>query len=380
MRLEQIRSEFPILDKVDYLNHAGIAPIPRSAADQLRKYAELASTSGNLAPDWYDRAISVKAKAAKLINARGAHEIAFIPNTSTGISLVARGLEWKKGDKVIVSDVEFPANRYPWEDLRRFGVSLVEIPQDVEGRITAESVISKIDKDVKLVALSHVQYISGYRQDFNLISQAIHEVGGYLFVDAIQSLGAVEVDVNKMGADFLAADGHKWLLGPEGAGIFYCREDRFETLHPAIIGWLNMVEPLEYDKYRFEFDDSARRFEPGTNNIPGLWALNASMELLLNVGIGTIEAKIKKLTGYLCELLADKGYKVVSPREENQFSGIVSFELRPSGRGSDIDPVRVLDELRARNIIIAMRGGRFRASPHFYNNDQQLERLVSALP
>jgi len=372
---------FPILREVDFFNHAGVAPLSGPAADALRGYADHAVTRAYVGAGWHRKIQRMRQAAAELIHARGQHEIAFIPNTSTGLSLVAKGLDWRRGDNVVLTNVEYPANRYPWEDLRRFGVELIEVRQHPDGRIDVEDVVEAVTNSTRIVAISHVQYASGYRIELKPISEMVHRVGGYLCVDGIQSVGALPVDVRAMGVDFLSADGHKWMLGPEGAGIFHVREDLIQLLHPNVVGWLNMVDAMHYGDYRFEFMPTARRFEPGTYNVPGLLALGASIDLLLEIGIDQVWSRIESLTTRLCEGLEAKRYRVLSPRSKPQErSGIVTFDP-PSRDVRATPPVeQIVAELEKRNIVIVAREGRLRASPHFYNTMEQIDRLIEALP
>ncbi len=367
-------AEFPVLEHCTFLNHAGTSPICARAALAMCDYARQSSTRSYVDGNWYGRVQQVRKSAAKLIHAREPHEIAFIPNTSTGLSLVAKGLSWRPGDQVVITDVEYPANRYPWEDLKRLGVQIIEVPQQPDGRIPAELVADAVTNRTRIVSISHVQYASGYRVDLRQISDMVHQVNGYLCVDAIQSVGACPVDVQAMGIDFLSADGHKWMLAPEGAGIFYCHEDLCPSLHPNIVGWMNMVDPMDFGNYHFAFQPDAHRFEPGTLNVPGILSLGASIDLLIEAGMETVHARIDALTTRLCQGLADAGYTLFSPRGEGERSGIIVFEPR-NGRSPD----DVVNRCMQADIIIVNRGGRLRASPHFYNQNQQIDRLVDVL-
>jgi cysteine desulfurase / selenocysteine lyase len=375
-----LAAEFPILRELAFLNHASVAPLSRRAADALRAYAGEAERSAYFGRGWSERVREVKALAARLLGARGEHEIAFVPNTSTGLATVAKGLAWRPGDEVVVSGVEYPANRYPWQDLARFGVRMVEVPERGEGRIDAGEVISAISERTRIVSLSEVQYASGFRIGLRPIADAVHRVGGHLCVDGIQSLGAMPVDVGSLGADFLAADGHKWLLGPEGCGILYVRASLAPQLHPNVVGWMNMVDAGNYGDYRFELLPDARRFEPGSYNMPGIFALGASLGLLLEVGAGAVWRRIEALTAHLCAGLASRGYRVLSPRGDGERSGIVSFAPPdPDLRGTPPLP-EMVERLEQKGVVIALREGRLRASPHFYNGTEQLDRLLDALP
>lgn len=371
---------FPIADQMVFANHAGVAPISPPAAEALRAYAQQASTRAYVGGGWYRRAAEVKATAARLIGAAGGHEIAFVPNTTSGLAQVANGLAWTPGDRVVITDVEYPANRYPWEHLARTrGIDLVTVAQQPDGRIDPDDVIEAIHDRTRVVSLSHVQYASGHRIDPRPISAVCRQVPGgcYLCLDAIQSVGVLPVDVQAMGVDFLAADGHKWMLGPEGCGIFYCRTELAGLLTPAVVGWMCMEDAANYGDYRYALLPDARRFEPGSYNIPGILALGASLDLLAAVGIDTVWQRVEGLTRRLCEGLAARGYRVFSPRRDpEERSGIVSFE---AGAGKP-PPQAIVDHLAGQQIVIVTREGRLRASPHYYNTPEQIDRLLAALP
>ena len=242
---------FPILGRMDFLNHAAVAPLSGPAAAALRTYADQAETAAYVGGGWYAAAQRVKGLAARLVGAAGPREIALIPNTSFGLNLVARGVDWRAGDHVVTTASEYPANRYPWRDLRRLGVSVTEVPADADGRISEERVAAAVTERTRVVSVSHVQYANGYRMTLRPIADRVHAVGGLLCVDAIQSCGVLPVDVVADAVDCLAADGHKWMLGPEGAGFFYAHAEAARRLHPAVIGWMNRLNPLDYDQDAF---------------------------------------------------------------------------------------------------------------------------------
>ncbi len=370
-----INSEFPILMQMDFFNHAGVAPITHRASVALQEYALEASTFAYVKDKWYPRISQVKQAIAKLINARSEHEIAFVPNTSTGLSLVANGLDWHEGDNVIISDMEFPANRYPWENLKRHGVELIEVNSLPDGTIDVEDVCEAITNRTRVVSLSSVQYASGFRIDLKPISEMVHQAGGYLCVDGIQSVGVIPMDVQEFGIDFLSADGHKWLLGPEGMGFFYVHEDLSPLLNPPVLGWHSVVNPMDFGNYKFQLHDDAKRFEPGTQNIPGIVAMGASIDVLLEVGIEQVWENVQKLTQQICDGLPHVGCKVLSPRGKGQTSGSVVF----APTNENVNTKRVVAELAKQNIFAVVREGRIRVSPHFYNQPQQIDRLLEQL-
>jgi len=380
MLSETLLSRYPQTGELAFLNHAAVAPITADAAGALRWYADQASSRAYVGAGWYRTIQRARGLAARLIGAdKGGSEIAFVPNTSTGLAMVAEGLDWQAGDRVVITDVEYPANRYPWEHVsKRRGVELVEVRQRDDWRIHVEDVIAAIDGRTRVVALSATQFASGHRIDLGPIAEAVHAVGGYLCVDAIQALGVTPMDVASAGIDFLAADGHKWLLGPEGAGVFYCRAELTDRLTPAVVGWLNMVNAEDYLAYRYEFAADARRFEPGTWNVPGVLAMGASLELLLATGIEAVWREVEALTARAAAGVSDKGYRVVSPREvEGERSGIVIFEKPGADAG---EHRRIVNELEKAGVVIALRNGRLRVSPHAYNTAAEIDRMVAALP
>eukprot|EP00752_Nemacystus_decipiens_P015002 g13358.t1 len=325
---------------------------------------------------WYHDVLAAKPALAKLVNARGRHEIAFVPNTVSGLSLLAGGLDWVRGDRVVISDVEYPANRYPWTALRKRGVEVVVAKQGPDYRIDVDDVINLINDRTRVVALSHVQFGTGYRIDLKPIADVVHAAGGLLCVDAIQSLGVMPMDVQACGVDFLAAGSHKWLMGAEGAGFVYCDEDLCQQLQPAIPGWLGRVNALDYTNYDERWLPDARRFETGTMPVLPLRALRASAELLLEVGMDVVWSRIDALCQHLRGRLTEKGYAVISPPGPSERSGIVAFDWPERQAEHD----QLVKQLAEQDIVIANRAGHLRITPHFYNSIEQLDAVVEVLP
>ena len=369
----KVESEFPITGRWTFLNHAGVAPISARAAEAIQAFAQQARDDAYLTGHWYRQAEGVRKLAARLINAQP-QEIAFVKNTSEGLAFVANGLNWQPGDRIVSTSVEYPSNVYPWMEVaQRHGVTHVMVPEK-SGRIELEDILAAASAGpTRLLALSHVEYASGFRHDLQTIGQFCRNRGIYLCVDGIQACGALPVDVRRMNIDFLSADGHKWMLGPEGAGFFFCRRELLGQLRPEI-GWMNVINADDYGHYDFTLKPDARRFECGSYNIPGLLGLGASLELILEVGMETITGRLLALTNYLCEHLMDKGYHVVSSRKPDEHSGIVSFTSRRH------DQNELVGRLQAQRIVIVLREKRLRASPHFYNSLADMDRLVGALP
>ncbi len=368
------RSEFPVTETYIYMNHAGVAPLSRPVRDAMTGFLEDATVNGAVnAKLWENAAEACRDVAAQLINA-DATEIAFMKNTTQGILIAANGIDWRAGDNVVTMAVEFPANVYPWWSLKeRYGVQTRMVPERV-GRIHIEDVAAAIDERTRVVTISHVEFASGFRNDIQALGEICRERDIWFVVDAIQSLGAIEVDVKSCNVDILAADGHKWLLAPEGAAIFYCADEKQERLINTNVGWASVVNPRDFLNYDLTQKPDATRFEEGSYNSVGLYGLKAAIELLLDIGISTIEAHILELTEHLMTGLKAKGYRVVTPRADSERAGIVIFE------SNQHTPAEIYEMLHAENIITAERGSGVRVSPHLYNTTSEIERLLEVLP
>jgi cysteine desulfurase / selenocysteine lyase len=371
---------FPVLKHWHFFNHAGVAPLPRAAAEAMVKFAAEAQAGAYLQTTWYRDIDQLRTSAAELINATR-EEIAFIKNTSEGISIVSNGLDWQWGDRIVTTGVEYPANVYPWmEVVRTRGAKLIMIPEETDELGRRHVPIGKIleaakDPRTKLVALSHVEFASGQRHNLERIGKFCREHKKMLCVDAIQSLGVLPLDVKEMHIDFLAADGHKWLLGPEGAGIFYCRRELIERTRPLMIGWMNVISAQDYGNYDYTLRPDAGRFECGSHNVAGLLGLKASLEMLKSIGTDKIADRLFTLTDRLIRGLESRGYQIISPRQLGVWSGIVSF-TSPTHRHEDVFRMLRKDH----KIEMAVREGRLRCSPHFYNTEAEIDQLIAALP
>jgi selenocysteine lyase/cysteine desulfurase len=371
---------FPILRKWDFFNHAGVCPLPAVVSDALGTYARQAESDSYLTGTWYKDIEALRVLSGGLLNCHR-DEIAFIKNTGEGLSIVANGIDFRPGDRIVTTAVEYPANIYPWmEQARRRGCELVMVPEETDAGGRRVVPVDRILQEAahprtKLVTLSHVEFASGQRLDIAPVGKLCREQGKLFCVDAIQTLGILPVDVQAMHIDFLAADGHKWLLGPEGAGIFYIRRELIESTRPLTIGWMNVINAQDYGNYDYTLKPDAGRYECGTYNVPGLLALKAAVQLLTDVGIDAVSQRLYDLTSHFAARVAEKGYQVVSPREHEQWSGSVAFTTNLH------DQNKLFINLRKQHHIeIALRENRLRCSPHFYNTHQQLDRLVDALP
>lgn len=373
MTFEDLRSQFPVTREYNFLNHAAIAPLSKPAADALCDYARELSEAAYLRGTYFRTAEDIRKLSAQLIGA-SPDEVTFVKNTSEGINYVANGIQWAKGDSVVTNTLEFPANYYPWISLEQRGVN-VRVLEDEDGRLPFDRLTAAIDRRTRVVAISSVQWLSGFRVDLVRLGEFCKEKGVLLVVDAIQSLGVHPIDVEEMNIDFLAADGHKWLCGPEGAGIFYCRRELVEHLRPTEPGYLCMNHGFDSPIRKIDLRPDARRFDSGVYNLAGICALGASIKLLLDIGIEEIQVRVKELTDRLIEGVRSKGWRVHSPRTPSEWSGIVLFSSQKH------DPVQVKRHLRDEfRIIVAHRMGHLRASPHCYNTPEEIDQLVEALP
>ena len=373
MDWQTLRDEFPITRNYNFQNHAAVAPVSRRSAQAACVYLEQARDSAYLEGHFYRHADRVRAQIAQLINAN-ADEVTFCKNTSDGLSMVANGLSWNSGDNIVTTNVEFAANMYPWMALRPRGVQVRTVFEE-DGRIPLERIFESIDSRTRLVTISSVQFASGFRTDLATLGDYCQSKGVFLCVDVIQSLGAFPIDAKAMNIDFLAADGHKWLCAPEGIGIFFVRKEIQGHLRPTSIGWMSMKEPFNFNRYQFEFADSARRYDSGSYNLAGIYALGGAVELISELGVENISRRLLELTDRLVAGLRTKGYRVLSSRQPGEGSGIVSFF-------SDVHaPQPIQSHLQAEHrIVIAVRAGRLRSSPHVYNTEREIDQLVECLP
>jgi selenocysteine lyase/cysteine desulfurase len=365
------RKEFPIVKTGIYLDHAGVAPVPVRVIKEIEKFLIEASERAVLSYDrWMERVEEVRALSARLVGA-GKDEIAFIKNTSHGISIVTGGLDWRKGDNVIVFEKEFPSNVYPWLDLKRKGVEVRFIPLR-EDRIILDDIENLIDKRTRLVSMSSVQSLNGFMIDLRELGRICRSHGVLFFVDAIQSLGVVPMDVREFGVDFLAADGHKWLLAPEGTGIFYCRMDLASELTPNLIGWKSVKSDYDFENIDFTLKDSALRFEEGSFNVMGIRAFGAALDMLFEIGIERIGDRVGGLGDLIMDEAEWRGFRLRTPRGRDERGGIVSFS-------GDFDPVALKKKLRESNIVVNNRGGALRLAPHFYNTEDEILKLFERM-
>jgi len=372
---DYLRALFPVTERAIYLNHAAVSapPIPTINAIQ----SQLADVSENGSVNFRNW-IAVKENARRLVAGMlGAspEQVAFVRNTSDGLSTVANGLDWRAGDNLVTFRHEFPANVYPWLRIRdAFGVE-VRMSEEREGRIDLDELIRLIDRKTRIVAISQIQFASGFRADLERIGRAARAHDALLVVDVIQALGVVPVDVQSELIDVAAAACHKWLLTPEGVGLLYLSPRARERIQPTLVGWTSVPNPEDYWNFEQGWNQGTLAWETGTGPVAIIHGLEASLKLLHEVGIRPIEDHLENLTDHLCERLQNTQYEIVSSRRVGEKSQIVC--IRHLAGLSSMD---LYTHLKKRNIITAPRGDRLRISPHFYNTVEEMDELVKALP
>ena len=370
--LGRAREEFPIVEEAVFLNHAAAGPIPRRSQEAMAGViADYVRHALLHKADWDARTRRVREQGARLLNARP-DQIAFIKNTSEGLSLAANGIDWRPGDNAVVPADDFPSVVYPWLNLAGQGVETRRVAAR-EGRVLVDDIRDAIDSQTRAVAISTVQFKSGFRCDLAAIGALCREHDLLFVVDGIQSLGALALDVRACGIDIVAADAHKWLLGPTGIGLFYCSDRALARLKVRTVGWLSVADPFQFH-YRLDLLPDARRFEPGSENSIGIYGLGGTLDLIEECGIAAIEDRVLGLTDLLCDGLLRKGYRIASPRGERERSGIVIF-TSPAHPTDDL-----FARLSAERIVVSVRGGGIRVSPHYYNSEAEIEQLLACLP
>jgi len=362
------RAEFPVTEHLVHLNHAGLSPLPLRVVAAIETFGrEAARLEPETEERWSQRAGEVRAAFARLVGAQPA-EIAFVTNTAEGISLVAAGLDWRAGDNVVAVDGEYPSNVYPWLGLQRHRVETRLVPAPA-GIVEPEAIARAMDTRTRVVAVSFVDWRTGARTDLPRIAALCRDRGALFCVDGIQGVGALRLDVEAAGIDCLAVGGHKWLLAPEGCGCLFVSRRVLDRVQPVLLGWKSVENADRYLPYHFGLRADAAKFEPGSPPHLGIHGLGAALDLLLPQAI---EERILSLTARLIDALQRRGAQVLSPLGEGQRSGIVLFRLGP-------DPEGLCAFLQERGIVVRVRNGGIRVTPHFYNDEGDLDRLLAAV-
>ncbi len=366
-------SYFELDENIVHLNHAAVAPWPIVTRDAVIAFAnENAAIGSQNYLLWMKTEQQLKQRMALLINAQSTDEIAILKNTSEGLSLIAQGVSFKPGNNIVIPAEEFPSNKVVWQALQAQGVEtrLVSI-QDIED--PEQALIDAMDEDTRLFSCSSVQFARGQCLDLNRLGEACRNNNTLFCVDAIQSLGAIQFDVQACQADFVVADGHKWMCGPEGTALFYCRKEIQDSLQLRQHGWHMLEDAFDFSKQQADFVvvDGAQRFENGSPNMMGIAALNASLGMLLDIGIANIQLSLISNIFYLHTRLAElNDITILSPTESGSYAGIVTFQK------TSVDNVKLYQYLQDNNVICAYRGDGIRFSPHFYTDTAVMDRAI----
>ncbi len=362
---------FPVTRNRIFFDHARVGPLPQCVRDAIHQFTQDACEHGNAHyPDWMAGVARTRSRFAKLINA-DLDEIAFVKNTSEGISIVANGLDWKPGDNVVIPNIEFPANVYPWQNLKRLGVE-TRFVRAVEGRVLFDDLVAQTDARTRIISISSVECNSGFRNDLHRIGMFCKERGILFCVDAIQSLGILPMDVKRDGIDFLSADGHKWLLSLEGLGGFYISKEVLNRVYPVTVGWGSVVDSQNFMHYDFTFRPDAQRFEEGSANTLSIHALGAALELFEQEGIETIEKRIMELGDIAIRHLQKRDIKTVNSTIPEERSGNISFV-------PNVDLNQLMKYMMSHSVSMTVRDGLARISPHFYNSEDEIDYFFDLL-
>jgi selenocysteine lyase/cysteine desulfurase len=374
--LKTIAEQFPVNDQCFYLNHAAVAPWPRCTRDAVQKFAEENCQTGAKGYlTWLKKEQELRVKLAKLIGSKNQDCVALVKNTSEALSLVAYGLDWQAGDVILISDDEFPSNRIVWESLaQKYGAIVKQVhisAQNPEAEIL--TAINASSNKPKLISVSAVQYASGIKLDLAKLGQACKENDVLFCVDAIQAVGAMEFKCDEWGIDFAMADGHKWMLGPEGLGFFFVKQQHIQKLNLYQYGW-HMIEGAgDFSIKNWQPANNARRFECGSPNMLAGYALEASTDLLLNIGLDNVAHAIAYNHAYLVSKLQELGAEILSPLDSKVRAGIVTF------RFSGVDSAWLYQQLIAKDVVCANRGGGIRFSPHFHTTKACMDAAITVL-
>ncbi len=366
MKIESVPSLFPITKKNLYLDAASLTPYCQPVIDALRMFeSERRDAASEKYQAWYDAIEKCRKLAAEMISATP-EEIVFTKNTSEGVNLTAQIVDWKRGDEVVLIDCDFPTNTYPFLNLAKKGVK----PRFVRcknGRVDLSDIEKSINDKTRLLSVSHVLYNSGFQMDLKALGDMCQQHGTLVHVDAAQSLGAIKLNVKKLRVDFLSAPGYKWLLSPLGTGLFHIKK---EHLHETpVIGWLSVKNSEKLDATDYELHAGGRRFECGNQNISGLLGMHAALKLINSWGVDAVENRVLKLSRALAENLDEAGFKVLSEQNAKHRSGIVCIE-----KG------KITKSLLRKQGITATVRKNVRFSPHIYNTEEELLRVVDLLP
>lgn len=371
----ELRALFPMAERLVYLNHAAVSPIPTTTLNAVEAQLHDVADSGTLN---YRSWLSVKEGARQLLSQLlGAkpEQVAFMRNTSDSLSTVANGLKWRSGDNIVTFRHEFPSNIYPWLRLQKtLGVE-VRMCEERNGRVDLEELCGLVDRNTRVMAISHVQFASGFRADLHRLGNVAREYDALLVADVIQSLGVIPVEVEQEMVDVAAGACHKWLLTPEGVGYLYLSDRARGRIEPTLVGWVSVPQAEDYENFDQPWNKGTLAWETGTGSNSLVHGLKASLELLTKFDTAAVALYLEELTDYLCEKIDSQNYEIVSSRAKGEKSQIVCIKHRHG-----LSSMSIYKHLVEKNIVTAPRGERLRIAPHFYNTTDDIDRLLEALP
>jgi len=368
--LTKARRQFPVTENKVFLNHAAQSPLPRCVVEAIQKHLDEASRFGE---DSGEAEKLGKQYFAKLISAKPG-EIALIENTSMGLNIAANMLRYPPGSKVVTTDLEYPSVVYPW--LRKgLGVK-VHYVKNVDGKISLDDMEKAVDDKTVAVTISHVEYANGFRHNLRVLGELVHEHGAYLVVDAIQSVGTMPIDVVRDDVDFFMAAGYKWLLSPPGAAYLYVKDELIDKFEPPFVGWASVDQEMFktedfYDIWNLKLSKTASRFEVGSPSTMSLVGAAAAMKMLLDIGTEKVNKRIMKLTDRVIDSVKDSGLELQTPEEKSCRSGIVNFKVSK--------PLKIVERLGRKKIIVSARAHGIRVSPHYYNTEEEISKLMEEI-
>ena len=370
-----LRELFPITKRYNYLNHAAVSPLPLPTLQAIETQLKDVQENGSVNfQDWLDTKEQARRLLAGLLGARP-EQVAFMRNTSDALSTVANGLKWQDGDNIVTFRGEFPSNIYPWLRIRDVSGVEVRMCEERDGRVDFADLSRLCDQNTRLVAISHVQFASGFRTDLERLGRLVRQHNALLVVDTIQALGVVPIDVEAELVDVAAGASHKWLLAPEGIGYLYLSDRARERIQPTLVGWISVPKPEDFQNFEQGWNQGTLAWETGTGQASLLYGLKASLELLTALGVTQSVQYLEELTDHLCHRLQSGPHLVLSSRLAGEKSQIVC--IKPA---SGMSAMALYVHLKKKNIITAPRGDRLRIAPHVYNTPEEIAALVEALP
>jgi len=370
-KLEDYRSLFPVTEKMIYLNHAATSPLSTKVIEAIEEHFHQRSTT--IVENWdfvLDKIEELRTLLAKLVGTDHSR-IALVHNTSHGLNIIASGLKWKEGDEILIPEGEFPANVYPFLNLRRKGVKIKLVPTP-SGGLEPETLLSAITLKTKMLSVSFVEFLSGYKTDLKTIGKICHDNGIIFVVDAIQGLGAIPLDVIDCGIDALACGGHKWLMFPQGVGFLYITKELQDKIQQSHLGWMSVEDPEDFLNYQQELSRDARRFELGCLNSAGIVGAAESLIMLLEIGQDIIYQHLISLTSRLIEGLEEIGCNIFTNKDLEKRSGIVTFYPKDKSKSESL--FKFFEENK---IAVSLRKGMIRISPHFYNTLEEINSVLN---